>query len=61
MTFDRFYGEKMFNSINFAAAGESTGGMFSFILDNFAEMSAGDVVKMIAMWITGGLILGFFG
>lgn len=51
----------MFNSINFAAAGESANGMFSFILDNFAEMSAGDVVKMIAMWIIGGLILGFFG
>ena len=47
----------MFNSINFAAAGESAGGMFSFILDNFAEMSAGDVVKMIAMWIIGGLLI----
>ena len=47
----------MFNSINFAAAGKSAGGIFSFILDNFAEMSAGDVVKMIAMWIIGGLLI----
>lgn len=48
----------MFNSINFASAGaESSGGIFSFVLDNFSQMSAGDAVKMIAMWIIGGLLI----
>jgi len=43
------------NSINFLA--ENSKNIFSFITDNFAGMDAVSVIKMIAMWVIGGVLI----
>lgn len=43
------------NSINFLA--ENSKNIFSFITDNFSGMDAVSVIKMIAMWVIGGVLI----
>ena len=45
----------MSDSINFLA--ENSKNIFSFITDNFVGMDTVSVIKMIAMWVIGGVLI----
>ena len=45
----------MSDSINFLA--ENSKNIFSFITDNFVGMDVVSVIKMIAMWVIGGVLI----